>query len=270
MGKYLNDEQTQEFMGKLEQAGMSKDGELTPEAQQQAMEQGAEMAKADLQNGAVDAAQADPNQELLAQLGVKDVNELAERYRSATEETGKYKDMLSTLLAYQQALNTKEELTGGNPVDSVAETVRKEMGPVYEKLQQEARNKLVQEAWGKDAKNMPDIAELMPEISEFMKAHPDLAVQNDGLQRAYDSVRSGKYRSEEQMLNDDQFLQKAASNERVRQQVIKEYLSELARSGESLPASVGNGGDMPLTGRKKAPDSMEQAKAGLGKMLGMK
>ena len=117
---------------------------------------------------------------------------------------------------------------------------------------------------------MPDIADVMPEISEFIAEHSDLAVSDDGLRRAYDSVRSKKYRTEAQMLADDEFVKRMASNEKIKEAVLQNHLSEIARTGEGVPNSIGAGGDIPLTGQKAAPNSMQQAKAGLAKLLGAK
>ena len=178
--------------------------------------------------------------------------------------------MLAQLLAYQQALDNEEELDSSDPLDSVKKAVREEIRPIYDKLQADARNKVVQEAWSKDAKGMPDIAEVMPEITEFIAEHPDLAVSDDGLRRAYDSVRSKKYRTEAQMLADDEFVKRMASNEKIKEAVLQNHLGELARSGEGVPNSIGAGGTVPLTGQKQAPSSMDQAKKGLAKMLGIK
>lgn len=208
--------------------------------------------------------------QMLSDLGVSSVEELAERYKERESKATEYKDMLAQLLAYQQALNNEEELDSNDPLDSVKKAVREEIKPLYDKLQSDARNKVVQDAWNKDVKDMPDIADVMPDITEFIKEHPELAVSNDGLRRAYDSVRSKKYRTEAQMLADDEFVKRMANNEKIKQAVLQNHLGELARSGEGVPNSIGSGGDIPLTGQKQAPNSLSQAKAGLLKMLGGK
>lgn len=228
-------------------------------------------ANAPVDSGTNDAdVAADPVATMLSDLGVSSIEELAERYRDRESKATEYKDMLAQLLAYQQAIDNEEELDNTDPINSVKKAVREEIKPLYDKLQADARNRLVQEAWSKDAKDMPDIAEVMPEISQFISEHPELALANDGLRRAYDRVRSGKYRTEAQMLADDNFIKRMASNDKVKQAVLQEHLSELARSGENVPASIGEGGNIPLTGQKRAPDSMTQAKTGLAKMLGLK
>ena len=63
--------------------------------------------------------------------------------------------MLAQILAYQQALDNDEQLDSYDPLDSVKKAVREEIKPLYDKLQADARNKVVQDAWSKDAKDMP-------------------------------------------------------------------------------------------------------------------
>lgn len=213
---------------------------------------------------------ADPVASMLAELGVSSVEELAERYKERESKATEYKDMLAQLLAYQQALDNEEQLDTNDPLDSVKKAVREEIKPLYDKLQADARNKVVQEAWSKDAKGMPDIADVMPEITQFIAEHPELAVADDGLRRAYDSVRSSKYKTEAQMLADDEFVKRMANNEKVKEAVLQAHLGEIARNGDNVPSSIGSGGNVPLSGQKRAPDSMAQAKQGLAQMLGLK
>lgn len=213
---------------------------------------------------------ADPIAQVLSELGVSSIEELATRYKERESKATEYKDMLAQLLAYQQALDNEEQLDNTDPLDSVKKAVREEIKPLYEKLQADARNKVVQEAWNKDAKEMPDIADVMPEIAQFISEHPDLAVSDDGLRRAYDSVRSKKYKTEAQMLEDDEFVKRMANNEKIKEAVLQAHLSEIARNGDNVPNSIGAGGNVPLTGQKQAPDSMSKAKQGLAQMLGMK
>lgn len=274
MADMLSKEQKEQFVSMLGGAEQQNEA-LSPEQQQQAVDEGVEMAKADL-GEAADAAPVtppaepaeDPNAAALSELGVSSVAELVEKFKELSGRNGEYRDMLSNLVAMQQAVENQQELSPDDPMASVRKAVREEMAPLYEKMSREARNKLVQEAWGKDAENMPGLADAIPEITQFIKEHPELAVSEDGLHRAYDSVRSKKYRSDEELLSDDSFIQKAASNERVRNAVLEKHLADLARNGEEVPPSIGSGGNTPLTGQKKPPNSMEQAKRQLLSRLG--
>ena len=270
---YLNDEQQAQLEQMLNAGQQPAQEQPSPEAMPAVEDSG--------EAPAVDAAAAMPaspqeanpqpqTDPALAELGVQNVAELVELYKNTIGQSNQYKQMLSQLLAFQQALDTKQELEPNDPLNTVKKAVREEMAPIYEKLQTEAKNKLVQEAWGKDAVNMPDLTDMMPEITAFIQEHPELAVADDGLRRAYDGVRSKNYRSEKQLFADKDFVSRAASNEKVKEAVIQEYLANAARNGDNVPASISGGGSTPLTGKKQAPSSMQQAKDGLAKMLGVK
>ena len=266
MPKYLNEDQEAQLQQMLKSEN-DPENQPSPEAAPPVEDSGAHAA-AEVVPG--QPAQSDPNNALLAELGVQNVEELAQQYKDLIGQSNQYKQMLSQLLAFQQALDTKSEIEPDDPLNTVKKAVREEMAPIYEKLQTEAKNKLVQEAWGKDAVNMPDLTDMMPDITAFIQEHPELAVADDGLRRAYDGVRSRKYRSEDQLFADKDFIERAASNEKVKEAVIQAYLTQAARNGESVPASIAGGGGVPLTGKKQPPSSMQQAKDGLARMLGMK
>lgn len=260
MEKYLSPEQEAEFKNML---GGSTEPQPNLEAQNPVENNEAAAA--------VDAApNADPLSALYDEFGVNSPEELAEALRQATKQSGEYKGMLAQLLAFQKALNNQSEIDPDDPMNTVKQAVREEMSPIYEKLQRDAQNKIVQEAWGKDAVNMPDLADAMPEITVFLHEHPELSLQVDGLRRAYDSVRSKKYKSEAQLLADDDFVARMAANDKIKDAVVKEYLATTAKSNEGVPTSIAGGGNVPLTGKKQAPSSMDQAKSGLARMLGLK
>lgn len=268
--KYLTPEQEAEFMNQL---NASAENQPSPEAQPSVEDSGA-AAPVDAGAEASQESQAEPAPDqtaaLLEQVGAGSVEELVKLYNDAAGQSKQYKEMLSQLLAFQQALDNQGEIDPTDPLNTVKKAVREEMAPIYEKLQREAQNKMVQEAWGQDAKNMPDLTDMMPEITAFIQEHPELAVANDGLSRAYHNVRSMKYKSESEMLKDKDFIARMASNEKVKDAVIKEYLATAARSAEGIPNSIGGGGNVPLTGKKQPPSSMDQAKKGLMQMLGRK
>ena len=98
----------------------------------------------------------------------------------------------------------------------------------------------------------------------------DHALDEEGLQRAYDAVRSGKYRSERDMMADPEFVKRAAADEGIKKRVIEEYLQSVARNGDAAPQGITEGGSVPLTGKKTGAHSMAQAKQKLESMLGVK
>lgn len=280
----LTPEQQAQFEQELNQAGggpIEESGapvaETAPEAQPEAMQPGAEMAhpEAMAQAGADVPAQQppmpeqmpDPNQAVSA-LGFGSVDELIAAYQGLSQQHEMSMQQLGQLVALQQAMEAQDDLDPNAPDYAVKKAIREEMAPLYDKMKDEARNKLVQDAWGKSAVEMPDIQEFMPDIAAFFKENPDLAVSEDGLRRSYDAVRSRKYKSERQMMEDPDFIARAAGNEKIKKAVLEAHLGEISRNGDALPSGISEGGGTPLTGKKKQPGSMEQAKAGLLAMLG--
>lgn len=277
----LKPEQEAEFMRQLQQGdGLPPEngGALPPETQEAALRQGAEMAQADAQAGAQPGADApgqpsapspaDPSVETVQALGFSSVDELAQAYQAASQQSEQYKHTLAQLVAFEQAQQTQDDLDPNAPDYAVKKAIREEMAPLTEKMREDARNRLVQDAWGQSASEMPGLEELMPDIAEYMKGAPQLAVSEDGLRRAYDGVRSRKYRSETELMDDPEFVKRAAGSEKIKQAVLEAHLGEIARSGDALPATIGEGGGTPLTGKKQPPTAFEQAKTGLLKMLG--
>lgn len=277
--QYLNPEQEAQFMAQLGGAG-GEGGGLDPAQQQQAIQQGAEMAAQDMARAGAPAPEEAPaapvdagaegglSPEIAQEFGVGSLEELVGLLRDATGKSGEYKQILTDLLAFTKAEKNQQTLDPSDPMSSVKAAIREEMAPVLDELGRKAKNKIVQDAWGEAAKEMPDLMDLQADIAEYIKASPDLAVSEDGLRRAYDGVRSKRYRSEDALLNDDSFVKKAAENEKVKQAVLSAHLNEIKRNGEPVPPSIGDGGGTPLSGKKLPPDSMNSAKSGLLKMLG--
>ena len=280
--KYLTPEQEAEFIRQLESQGGVPDGAaLTPEEEQQAVQEGAEMAAADAQNGqmpVVDApAQlndqpqtADTGAQLLSSLGFGSLEELANAYKESMRTGSEMREMLTQITAMQQAMSNDEQLNPNDPEDRMKLIVRNEMKPLLDKQKADARNRLVQEKWGKSAAaSAADLSEHMPEITAMLQANPHWSMDEEGLQRAYDAVRSKKYRSEKSFMDDPEFLKKVASNEQVKKLVLEDHLQNIARTGDAIPQGITGGGSTPLTG-KETITSMEEAKRKLAHMLGMK
>ena len=277
----LTPEQEAQFMSDLQQQdGIPADGggEIPPDVQEAALQQGAEMAEADAQAAEqgtdVPEQAAPPAEDAIAQLlekfGFQNVEELATAFENAAGQNEQMKSSLAQLLALEEAQQNEDDLDPNAPDYAVRKIIRDEMSPVRDKIRDDMRNQMLQAEWGAQAADMPDLSEFMPDISEYLKANPNFAVSKDGLSRAYDAVRSKKYQSKEKMLEDPAFIKEVAGNEAVRKAVLEEYLGNISRNGDVVPTSIGDGGGTPLTGKKKPPTGMEQAKNGLLKALGEK
>lgn len=146
--KYLTAEQEAKFMEKLGASSQTSPGANAP-----VEDIGGAEAVDSAPATAVAEPAADPNAAILEELGAKSVEDLANQLKESIGQTKQYREMLSQLLAYQQALDNKADVEPDDPLNTVKKAVREEMGPIYEKLQREAQNKIVQEAWGSLGEN---------------------------------------------------------------------------------------------------------------------
>ena len=238
MNQYLTPEQRAQFEQQLAQDALSE------QEKQQAFQQGVDMAQADLTEETNQPA-ADEDQEALRRSGFESVQALLDAYEQSQKSLSEAEDTLSQLTALARALENGEKLAP-------------ESG--------EARSRRVQDEWKRRAGLMKDLEALLPEMAEYIMAHPAFSLEEDGLQRAYDAVRSGKYQSEEELLSDPETVKRLSADPRVKSAVLTAHLSEVYRAGRDLPAFIAAGGGIPAEADK--PESgMAQAKAKLEALL---
>lgn len=281
----LKPEDVQAFMANLQQGGGPEE-DITPDQQEQAMQEGAAMAEADIAAQGADASGApgEPVEgqppvpeapmapaapvvpEAVTALGFSTPEEMAAAFEQLSQQTQDMRNQLEELVAMQQAVGTEEELDPKAPDYMAKKTFREMMGPFYDKLKTEARNKLVQGAWAKDAAGMPDLDAFNADISEFFRENPALAVDTTGLRQAYHAARSKKFRSEDQLFGDPEFIKKAASNKAIADAVMKAQMLNVAGTGD-VPQGV-DGGGIPLTGKKQPPKTIKDANAAVRALLG--
>lgn len=256
MTEYLTREQRAELERQLA-------GGMTEDQAQEAMAEGMRMAQADMQQEA--------QNELLREYGFGSMEELLAGYECTQAAMRELREMLNQLLVLEKADRAAAELDPRHPEYAVRRQIDMELRPMREQMRKAARGRMIQQDWIDSAAGMYDLERLMPEIAEYIMRNPRYAGESDGLMRAYDAVRSGKYRGEEELLMDPAFIERMAGNEQVKQAVLKAHLEEIRRGG-GIPQSVGAGqeaGKTPLTGRKPIT-GMEMAKKRLEAMLGVK
>ena len=257
MTEYLTREQRAELERQL-----GGQGGLTEEQAQEAMNEGMQMARADMQRNG--------EQEMLREYGFGSVEELLGAYDRMKAAVGDLRGMLEQLLALEKADRTAAEMDALHPEYAVRRRIELELRPMREQMKRAARSRMIQQDWMDSAAQMRDLEALLPEIAEYIMRNPRYAGESDGLARAYDAVRSKKYRGEEELLLDPAFIERMAGSEPVKEAVLRAHMEELRRGG-GIPQSVGAGseaGKTPLTGRKPIT-GMEQAKKRLEAMLGV-
>lgn len=178
----------------------------------------------------------------------------------------------------------KEDISGKDGIDSTAkdgergEGARRsepersgkfrstgELRRAYEALEAEFTRKSQQLA---DLKREHELLarqeEIRRTVEEFIRIHPKAAgmkaeltervsgtgmTQGQSPEAAYMDILEREYRSSESLMEDEQFLQSCAGNEKLRQMIIRGFL-EQARSGNS--PTVLSGGYIPIRGRNRA------------------
>ena len=243
-------------------------------------------------------AEPDPNaganpQPPAAQLpeGISDVNQLVTKYNELLsrenqrgEQMKELRELNGQLVAIAEALGyTKdigsidlgvdESLAKTNPQEYMRQLSRRETAemfrPLIEQQQKNLRGKLIDDAWRGFAREHGDVADMMEDIGAVMKESPELSDAENGLEVAYHLARSKRYQLESRMMENEDFIGRAAANPKVKEKVIADYLKEVARGGEAAPVTVGGGGKAAAIGRKSAPKTIDEASKGLKKLLGM-
>ena len=231
MDQYLTPEQRAQLERQLAEDALT-DGE-----KQQAFAQGVNMAQAD--------TAADPDAEALRRSGFDSVQALLEAYEQSQASLREAEDSVRQLTVLIKALENGEQLEPDTP---------------------EERGRRVQETWKRRAGVMRDLEKLLPEMAEYILAHPAFALEEDGLDRAYDAVRAGKYRSEEELLSDPDAVKRLSADPRVKSAVLTAHLAQVYHTGRDLPAFIAAGGGIPAPA-DKPEDGLAAARTKLEALL---
>lgn len=213
--------------------------------------------------------------------GIESVEQLVQAYnalRGQNNQAGSdmqaLRDMNQQLVSIAEALGYGKELNGidltvdetlaeKDPKAYMQSQVKAEIAgqlkPLIEQQQKNLQGRLVDEAWRGFAREHEDVSDLMDDIREVMKESPELYGSENGLRVAYHLARSKRYTPEKAMLENEDFIGRAAANPKVREKVIKEYLEKVAKGGEDAPVTVGGGGKAIPAGLKQTPMTMEEA-----------
>lgn len=223
--------------------------------------------------------------------GIADVNQLIERYNALTaaenqrgEEMQALRELNGELLSVAEALGYTKDIAGvdlsvdealreSDPEAYHSQKMRREVAdqlkPLIETQQRNLRQRMIDRSWKQYAGEHADLAEMMEDIQAVMKDMPELYDSERGMEVAHHMARSRRYKSEKQMMEDDEFIKRAAENPKIKEKIIADYLKEVARGGEGAPATVGTGGRAAAAGHKEAPKTLDEANKGLRKLLGL-
>jgi hypothetical protein len=265
MTEYLTKEQRAELERQLS-------GGLTEEEAQQALYEGARMAQRELgvsqQPGGDMLALDEEDRAFLKKYGFESMADVRRSFRTLQDVVEMQRGLLSDLREIERADATAAALDARHPGYAAGRVFEMEMRPVRDKALKAARNRMIQQEWMLSAAGLRDLERLLPEIAEYIMAEPRLAEDSEGLVRAYEAVRSRKYRDTDELLADPEFIRKMAENEAIREAVLRAHMEEIQKGG-GVPQMIGAGseaGKTPVTGRKPIT-GMEMAKKRLEAML---
>ncbi len=251
MTQYLTPRQRQLFIDRLAEENDAP--QLSGDQREAALQQGADMARADMQDedgffaeegfSPEEDAQDGAMAERLAALGFESAEQLADAYERLERRHADLMDDVRRIEAAGRARRNERRL---------------ENDP-------SGRNRVIQAIWASRAEELEDIAQFLPEMSAYIAGHPECAMETDGLERAYDAVRSHRYRSEERLLDDPEAVKRLSADPRVREAVLSAHLAGIYKSAAALPAFIDDGGNIPVA--EPAKGGMDRAKAKLTAML---
>lgn len=263
-----------EYLTKEQRAELEKQlaGGLTEEEAQQALYEGARMAREELggmQLAAGDVLTLDEEDKaFLKKYGFMSLADVRRCFKSLQDVVEMQRELLNDLREIERADATAAALDARHPGYAAGGVFEMEMRPVRDKAMKAARNRMIQQDWMLSAAGMRDLQRLLPEIAEYIMAEPRLSEDPDGLMRAYEAVRSRKYRDTDELLADPEFVRMMAENEQIREAVLRAHMEEIQKGG-GVPQMIGagsEGGKSPVTGRKPIT-GMEMAKKRLEYML---
>lgn len=263
MTEYLTKEQRAELERQLA-------GGLTEEQAMAAFEEGAREAQQELGGDQPEnmIALDEEDRAFMKKYGFEGVADVRRYFGVLQAVVEKQRELLRDLQEIERADATAAALDARHPDYAAGRMFEMEFRPVRDKARAAARNRMIQQDWMASAAGMRDLQRLLPEIAEYIMEHPKFSGDSEGLVRAYEAVRSRKYRDMDELLADPGFIRRMAENEQVREAVLRAHMEEIRKGGD-IPQAIGAGdeaGRTPVTERKPMT-GMEMARKRLEAML---
>lgn len=207
--------------------------------------------------------------------GIENVEQLVQAYNELRTQADKRGEEMSALRGMNEQLVSIAQVLGyskdiesvdlsvneDDPSSQMRAMISEQFKPLIEQQQRNLRNKLIDQSWKTFSAEHDDMGDLMDDIKKVLKESPELSDDENGLAVAYHMARSGRYKPEKALFEDDKFVESAAKNEKVKEKVIAEYLKEVGNSNKRAPASVGKGGSSVPTPVKKRSSMKDAHKA---------
>lgn len=177
-----------------------------------------------------------------------------------------YENSTGTIQGYVQQLMQQQ---GGGQQQQMQQMVQ-------ELVNQQLQPMLQQQQWESTINNLQnryqDFGEYGNDIQAILESNPNLVEDQNGMEYAYHMARSQKMNSmptQEQMMNDPQFLQQVAQNPQVRDQILDSYMNQKFQNRQQIPNVMGaaTGAQMP-TMPQNSPKTLRESTKALQQFMG--
>lgn len=178
-------------------------------------------------------------------------NELVQQSLQSGSPSKKFKTVDSLLKAYE---SLEKEFT--KKCQLVKELENSKAGDNTEKVPQYALQDWQSKVSEFFMQN-PKAKQYVDEISNILSSDKDIAIANNSLEQAYLQVLKNNFKSKEELIADQEFVnQYILTNEKIKQTIIQEYLNQV-QNRKTAPLFSG-GGNSAVTSKQK-PVSINQA-----------
>lgn len=191
---------------------------------------------------------------------VSEESNVVELSDATTGSLNKFKDVKSLEEAY---VNLQSEFT--RKCQRLSELEKDNLkaetfNPVYESPEWKS-------VVGEFLANNPTAQSYAAEIMDVLLNDKVLASNQNSLELAFERVKASKYRSEDEMINDDKFLENyVLNNDKIKKIIIDNYLNEIKQNKSPQLINSTKTGSLGITPNKR-PSSLSEARALAEKIL---
>lgn len=204
-------------------------------------------------------------------LSVNNVEKKGEDMSTSGSLLGKFKDVESLKNAYEmlqkEFTKKSQKLSEYEKSDNFAKNNSTEQKETYLQDNAELQNAeplFLKQDWSLTAqefiKNKPEAAKYAKEIFAMLTKDKVMATMPNSLEIAYNKILAAKYRPEESIIDDENFIENyVLNNEKVKNKILNNYLSTFQKNKVPTVMSTTKGSGVGLTPQVK-PKSLEEAK----------
>lgn len=159
-----------------------------------------------------------------------------------------------------------------NPAAAIQEIIKQTVSPQLEPIIQKEQKAQRQNDWDSAVNNFAsahdDFGNFQEEMQNILNSRPELGEHPNGIEMIYHMARGKNYQNPDNLVSDENFMNKMVNNPDVRNKVISEYL-QTVNKGQQAPVVIAGqpGGTMQITPENR-PKTLAEATAMAEKMFG--